>query len=228
MRYVRCLKVWELLHNCLRLEVYGNFKYCTRYDELLIMMKITDKWDISIVHSCHINIAHNNVEYRLVRKPTMAHSQNRFGMLPAPPPKTATMPSPGQKVQINPWLTLVISWHDGCTTLSYGPHVVFIAMCMLHAAIWSTKHMDNTDGDKELTIKTTLRELIIYIIFLVILCISEFSFAWLIQSPVQSNMIWRAQVDPLCPHLKRQYIRPTYRLVDHRFQLSRTQKWHLG
>ena len=24
--------------------------------------------------------------------------------------------------------------------------------------------------------------------------------------PIQSNVIWRAQVDPLCPHFKRQYI----------------------
>jgi len=54
MRYVRCLKD---LHNCLSadlvtvlqhywikiLEVYGNFEYWTRYDELLIMMKVTEK-----------------------------------------------------------------------------------------------------------------------------------------------------------------------------------------
>jgi len=31
------------------LEVYCNFKYWTRYDELLIMMEVTEKWDISII-----------------------------------------------------------------------------------------------------------------------------------------------------------------------------------
>jgi len=30
-------------------------------------------------------------------------------------------------------------------------------------------------------------------------------------STIQSNEIWRAQVEPLCPHLKGQYI--TYRLT---------------
>jgi len=45
----------------------------------------------------------------------------------------------------------------------------------LRVAIWQTKHTENTEGNREMTIKTTLRELIIYCIFLVILCISEFN-----------------------------------------------------
>ena len=61
---------WELHITGLEyLEVYGNFEYWTRYDELLIIMKVTEKWDmlalygvVRLVNSCHINIVHNNVE----------------------------------------------------------------------------------------------------------------------------------------------------------------------
>jgi len=41
-----------------------------------------------LVNSCRINIEHHYVE--VVRRPTMAHSQNGFGLLPLP--NTATTP----------------------------------------------------------------------------------------------------------------------------------------
>ena len=53
-----------------------------------------------------------------------------------------------------------------------------IFLIFAHAAIWATKQTENTTGNAELTIKTTLRELIIYVIFLIILCISEFGLAY--------------------------------------------------
>lgn len=41
--------------------------------------------------------------------------------------------------------------------------------------IWMTKNMeDPNSSDRELYIKTTLRELIIYLVFLVTLCIREY------------------------------------------------------
>ena len=40
--------------------------------------------------------------------------------------------------------------------------------------IWMTKHTENTDYNRELFIRTTLRELIVYIIFLIVLCIVTF------------------------------------------------------
>ena len=51
-------------------------------------------------------------------------------------------------------------------------------MCVpvLLAALWATKQTEQTEGEgnKELRVKTTLRELIIYCVFLLILCVSEY------------------------------------------------------
>ena len=49
--------------------------------------------------------------------------------------------------------------------------------CDLHVitAMWSTRHTVDTHKDKDLYIKTTLRELVIYLLFLAILCAREYS-----------------------------------------------------
>ena len=41
--------------------------------------------------------------------------------------------------------------------------------------MWSTRHTVDTHKDKDLYIKTTLRELVIYLLFLAILCAREYS-----------------------------------------------------
>lgn len=47
--------------------------------------------------------------------------------------------------------------------------------CALHcSAIWATKQTEPTEDNKELRIKTTLRELIVYCVFLAILCVSKY------------------------------------------------------
>ena len=40
-------------------------------------------------------------------------------------------------------------------------------------ALWATRQTRDTQNDSELLIKTTLKELIIYIVFLVVICISK-------------------------------------------------------
>ena len=47
-------------------------------------------------------------------------------------------------------------------------------MCEL--ALWSTRHTRDVANNSDLLIKTTLKELILYIIYLVILVISELFF----------------------------------------------------
>ena len=53
-----CITVWVLTGNCVLLQaywirilgVYGNFEYWTLDDELFIMMKVTEKWDMLALH----------------------------------------------------------------------------------------------------------------------------------------------------------------------------------
>ena len=40
-------------------------------------------------------------------------------------------------------------------------------------ALWATRMTEETKDNRELHIKTTLRELIVYIVFLIILCIGK-------------------------------------------------------
>ena len=42
-------------------------------------------------------------------------------------------------------------------------------------ALWATRMTEETEDNQELRIKTTLRELVVYIIFLIILCIGKTS-----------------------------------------------------
>ena len=44
-------------------------------------------------------------------------------------------------------------------------------MTLLSAALWATRETEEIKDNKELTIRTTLRELLIYIVFLTVLCI---------------------------------------------------------
>lgn len=41
------------------------------------------------------------------------------------------------------------------------------------ASMWATKDINQTD-DREIVVRTTIRELVLYLIFLVILCIREY------------------------------------------------------
>ena len=43
-----------------------------------------------------------------------------------------------------------------------------------HIGLWATRLTEETGGDQDLLIKTTLRELIIYVFFLLTLCVSMF------------------------------------------------------
>lgn len=40
-------------------------------------------------------------------------------------------------------------------------------------ALWATRQTEETKGNRELHVKTTLRELIIYLVFLIILCVGK-------------------------------------------------------
>ena len=41
--------------------------------------------------------------------------------------------------------------------------------------LWRTRQTEDVDSDRELHVKTTLRELAIYIVFIVVLCICKFT-----------------------------------------------------
>ena len=45
----------------------------------------------------------------------------------------------------------------------------------LITGMWATREMD-TSRDREIYVRTTIRELVVYIIFLTVLCICEFNF----------------------------------------------------
>lgn len=49
-------------------------------------------------------------------------------------------------------------------------------VCMYSAALWATKETEETEENRELRIKTTLRELLVYLVFIIILCIGKCPF----------------------------------------------------
>ena len=66
------------------------------------------------------------------------------------------------------WLMLM------CTPIHACVHVhSHVFLCMLCVALWATRMTEETADNRELHIKTTLRELIVYIVFLIILCIGK-------------------------------------------------------
>ena len=60
-----------------------------------------------------------------------------------------------------------------CTCFRWKVQQIFICVVFVITALWATRQTEDVKGDRELHVKTTLRELIIYIVFLVILCISK-------------------------------------------------------
>lgn len=46
--------------------------------------------------------------------------------------------------------------------------------CANDSGLWRTRQTEDTKVDRELHIRTTLRELIIYVIFLIVLCIRKY------------------------------------------------------
>ena len=50
----------------------------------------------------------------------------------------------------------------------------FIIVNLCFIALWATRQTEDTEKDRELHVKTTLRELVVYIVFLVILCVGEY------------------------------------------------------
>lgn len=57
-------------------------------------------------------------------------------------------------------------------------YILLILTCfafVLHLipALWATQYTENTEKDSELKVKTTLRELIVYLVFLIIVCIGR-------------------------------------------------------
>lgn len=53
--------------------------------------------------------------------------------------------------------------------------IVFISICLIFLALWATRQTEkDLRKNKDLYIKTTIRELIIYLIFIIILCISKY------------------------------------------------------
>ena len=60
------------------------------------------------------------------------------------------------------------------STLTVTLHVKLI-YSVIFSALWATKMTEDTQNNQEMKIKTTLRELIVYLVFLVILCVGEFS-----------------------------------------------------
>ncbi|KAK3592407.1 hypothetical protein CHS0354_004031 [Potamilus streckersoni] len=66
-------------------------------------------------------------------------------------------------------------------------------------SLWATRQTEETTGDRELHVKTTLRELIIYCVFLIILCVVTFgmtSTTMYYYTKVMSDLFLSAQANP--------------------------------
>lgn len=60
--------------------------------------------------------------------------------------------------------------HQKINFLEILDSVIFIFYCL---ALWATRQTEDTTSDKEMHIKTTLRELLVYVLFLIVLCIGK-------------------------------------------------------
>ena len=49
---------------------------------------------------------------------------------------------------------------------------LLVLVCVF-LALWATRQTEETKTNRELYVKTTLRELIIYIVFLIVICVSK-------------------------------------------------------
>ncbi len=64
-------------------------------------------------------------------------------------------------------VTLSNRWESKCPG--------FNLYCFYFLALWATRQTENTEENRELFIKTTLRELIVYAVFLTTLCVGSYS-----------------------------------------------------
>jgi len=50
---------------------------------------------------------------------------------------------------------------------------------LFYAGLWGTRQTEDTQADRELYIRTTIRELVMYIFFLMTLCICKYIVEWI-------------------------------------------------
>ena len=62
-------------------------------------------------------------------------------------------------------------------SLLWGVGISSIVCCIVFAGLWGTTLTENTSDNRELFVRTTLRELVVYIFFLVDICLCKYS-AW--------------------------------------------------
>ena len=62
--------------------------------------------------------------------------------------------------------------------------IVILSCCLFCAcaALWATKETEETEANRELRIKTTLRELLVYLVFIIVLCIGAFPVIFLVSA----------------------------------------------
>lgn len=53
-------------------------------------------------------------------------------------------------------------------------YTCILCVCVF-LALWATRQTEETKTNRELYVKTTLRELIIYIVFLIVICVSKYT-----------------------------------------------------
>ena len=52
--------------------------------------------------------------------------------------------------------------------------VYHIIIILFHIGMWATREMSNVENDREMFVRTTIRELVVYCIFLFVLCVCKF------------------------------------------------------
>lgn len=74
--------------------------------------------------------------------------------------------------------------------LLWGFGINSIVCFILSAGLWGTTLTENTSNNRELFVRTTLRELVVYLFFLIDICLCKYS-AWILKSwlPFQTTLI---------------------------------------
>lgn len=76
-------------------------------------------------------------------------------------------------VFINYYVNLYVLFEKNVKSILYCYKSWTKILNYANIALWATRMTEETKDNRELHIKTTLRELIVYIVFLVILCIGK-------------------------------------------------------
>ena len=71
--------------------------------------------------------------------------------------------------------------------MQYTLHnVLNFTVLSFNTGMWATREMSNVENDREMFVRTTIRELVVYCIFLFVLCIRKYTLPY---SYLDSNII---------------------------------------